>query len=219
MPTWHDWHWEPPLGLSWCLGRWVPGLCPSYFFRWETNSVHCLSRSEFLQHLSKEDRVHTVGSSLLSEHGRGFKQVDRSRDQHLTASSMKREGCGDHFNFNFHFNSDVRQTSEWSLKGSLRQNWEPAPIVKRNANKFVSLATALSHLVRCVLMPRLCPSLCNSDRTAWVWILELLSREVCSCWHLSPVTSGYSCAVGDLNTVGRLITSFHGLYSLKPMKD
>lgn len=43
--------------------------------------------------------MRTVGNSLLSEHGRGFKEVDRSRDQHLTASNMKREGCGDHFNF------------------------------------------------------------------------------------------------------------------------
>lgn len=43
--------------------------------------------------------MHTADSSLLSEHERGFKEVGRSRDQHLATSGMKREGHGDHFNF------------------------------------------------------------------------------------------------------------------------
>lgn len=35
-----------------------------------------------------------AGSSLLSEHEKGFKEVGRSREQHLTASSREGKGVG-----------------------------------------------------------------------------------------------------------------------------
>ena len=146
--------------------KWAQGRCctSTFLVCWEGNQACVLPSSSdgehkfstlsrqkkiqrFITHRFWAGRLEWIQTAVLCPQSmrRGLKVLDIGRGKQLCEeSSMWREGCENHFSF-------MGKCLNGHFKDSFKQGREPSPLGKSNVNKFLSLATVLSHLVWCVL--------------------------------------------------------------------